>query len=104
MILECWNVHATFKTSLKQYTMIWIENDWKNFKKKINKNWSANGKIQVKKYELKNGSINEYENGGSGVFETTAIQTDSEKILREWHVQKIPSKRFFGRWKISVGT
>ncbi len=34
-------------------------------------------------------------------FESTMIQTDSEKILC---IQKIPPKRFFGRWKISVGT
>ncbi len=34
-------------------------------------------------------------------FKSTMIQADSEKILC---VQKIPSKRFFGRWKISVGT
>ncbi len=41
------------------------------------------------------------QNEGIDVFESTMIQTDSEKILC---VQKIPSKRFFGRWKISVTT
>ncbi len=34
-------------------------------------------------------------------FKSTMIQTDSEKISFK---QNIPSKRIFGRWKISVGT
>ncbi len=34
-------------------------------------------------------------------FKSTIKQTDSEKILC---LQRIPSKRFFGSWKIPVGT
>ena len=50
---------------------------------------------------MKNEKVMSYKMKALMCFESTMIQTDSEKILC---VQKIPSERFFGRWKISVGT
>ena len=50
---------------------------------------------------MRNEKIMSYKMKALMYFKSTMIQTDSEKILC---VQKIPSKRFFGRWKISVGT
>ncbi len=50
---------------------------------------------------MRNEKIMSYKMKGLMCFKSTMIQTDSEKISFK---QKIPSKRFYGRWKISVGT